>query len=277
MKTLHQVEPRTPIAHAPYIISQAGSYYLTTNLSSASHGVVITASEVTLDLMGFTLSGDRGTSDNGVYLEGATNSTIQNVVVRNGIVRILGFGVHAGYTQNRRFERLITVTNSSSGIYLNGSDSGQCDGNTITDCTVNENTSNGIYLNGDDGQCNGNTIADCTINRNSYGVQLYSGSSGSQCDGNTIADCTLIDNENRGIQIIYAKNNRVEGNHISRQSNSDITFGIYCGGTEGNLFFHNTSVGYKHNFSLDSDDTYGPITTNTGALSGTDPWANFSR
>jgi hypothetical protein len=33
MKTLQQVEPRTPISSAPFTISQPGSYYLTTNLT----------------------------------------------------------------------------------------------------------------------------------------------------------------------------------------------------------------------------------------------------
>ena len=60
MKNLAQVEPRTPISSLPYTIKVPGSYYLTGNLASTTNGIFIDASQVTLDLMGFTLSGDGG-------------------------------------------------------------------------------------------------------------------------------------------------------------------------------------------------------------------------
>jgi hypothetical protein len=58
MRTLQQVEPRTPITNATAVtISTPGSYYLTTNISVTSGtAITITASQVTLDLNGFTLS-----------------------------------------------------------------------------------------------------------------------------------------------------------------------------------------------------------------------------
>ena len=56
MKTLAQVEPRTPISSLPYTISEPGSYYVTGNLSSTGSGIVIQASGVTVDLMGFSVT-----------------------------------------------------------------------------------------------------------------------------------------------------------------------------------------------------------------------------
>src|SRR6266851_1180042 len=57
MKSLAQIEPRTPISSAPYSISSPGSYYLTSNLSVTNgDAITITANQVTLDLNGFTLS-----------------------------------------------------------------------------------------------------------------------------------------------------------------------------------------------------------------------------
>src|SRR5437870_4623321 len=57
MKTLAQIEPRTAISSAPYVISLPGSYYLTTNVSvAASNAITISANQVTLDLNGFTIS-----------------------------------------------------------------------------------------------------------------------------------------------------------------------------------------------------------------------------
>jgi parallel beta-helix repeat protein len=275
MKTLSQVEPRTPISSVPYTITESGSYYLTANLSSTTDGVIITTNNVTLDLMGFTISGDGNNyNDQGIYLYGATNSAIQNVVVHNGIVRNFGVGILAEYAQDSRSEHLIITANTDYGIKFDGGE-GQCDGNTITDCTISCNGSFGIYLSGYSGQCDGNTITDCTVRDNGdFGVQFY-GKNG-QCDGNTIANCTILNNFRRGISLYQADNNRVEGNHVTDQTDAT-SFGIWCGITEGNLVVRNTCVGQTYNFTMDSDDTYGPIVTTSGPLSDTNPWANFSR
>jgi parallel beta-helix repeat protein len=329
MKTLNQIEPRTPISAVPYTIWNPGSYYLTTNLTCNTHGVIIMTDNVTVDLMGFTLSGDRNSSDYGIFLAGATNSTIRQVFVHNGIVRNFGRGLYAAYAQNSRFEQLLFADNFLYGIYLDGS-SGRCDGNTIANCTVSGTSGRGIYLDGKPGQCDGNTIADCTVRGNlGHGIELdgstgrcdgntiircavssnsdvgivLQGSVSGQCDGNTIANCTvhgngssgiylagstgqcegnrvvgctIQKNTNRGISLYYAYGNRLEGNYISGQTGTT-SYGIYCDTTTKNLIVRNVCVGQTNNFRMVSSDTYGPIVTNSGALSGTDPWANFSR
>ena len=66
MKTLDQIEPRTPISSLPFTISQSGSYYLTRNLqftAATGPAILINANYVTLDLMGFTLSSTALVSD----------------------------------------------------------------------------------------------------------------------------------------------------------------------------------------------------------------------
>jgi hypothetical protein len=68
LRTLTQVEPRTAITNIPYTISQPGSYYLATNLVSASSGVTIATNGVTLDLMGFALAGNRSGGGHGVWI-----------------------------------------------------------------------------------------------------------------------------------------------------------------------------------------------------------------
>src|SRR5437588_12623981 len=59
MKTLTQIEPRTPISSLPYTVTNGGSYYLTANLTGVAlqSGITIQADDVTLDLNGFTLIG----------------------------------------------------------------------------------------------------------------------------------------------------------------------------------------------------------------------------
>jgi hypothetical protein len=58
MLSLSQVEPRTPITNTTAVtISAPGSYYLTANISVTSgSAITITASQVTLDLNGFTIT-----------------------------------------------------------------------------------------------------------------------------------------------------------------------------------------------------------------------------
>jgi hypothetical protein len=70
MKTLTQVEPRTPIISLPFTASQPGSYYLTANLSSTAGGIRITAADVTIDLNGFTITGP------GAGSSGITHATV---------------------------------------------------------------------------------------------------------------------------------------------------------------------------------------------------------
>src|SRR5688572_21135329 len=67
MKTLEQIEPRTPISSIPFTITQPGSYYVTRNLTmvGTSDGITIQSNNVTLDLGGFTLDG-AGTGRHGV-------------------------------------------------------------------------------------------------------------------------------------------------------------------------------------------------------------------
>jgi len=83
MKSLDQMEPRTPlIAGAPGIsvapggtitISQSGSYYLTGNLTVVKgDGIHISANGVSLDLRGFTITSSAANSTgSGVYINGS--------------------------------------------------------------------------------------------------------------------------------------------------------------------------------------------------------------
>ena len=59
MKTLAQIEPRTPISSLPFTINQSGSYYVTTNLIGVSgqNGIIVQTRNVTIDLNGFGILG----------------------------------------------------------------------------------------------------------------------------------------------------------------------------------------------------------------------------
>src|SRR5208337_66021 len=70
MKSLDQIEARTPIS-TPYTITQPGSYYLTTNLNlTEGDAINIETDGVTLDLNGFTISSTSTTFGTAILLFG---------------------------------------------------------------------------------------------------------------------------------------------------------------------------------------------------------------
>src|ERR1017187_359451 len=99
MKTLSQVEPRTPITNTTAVtISSPGSYYLTTNITvTAGDAITITASQVTLDLNGFTVSSTASPANGtGILLQGGNaDITILNGHIKGGVTYGIG-GVYSG-------------------------------------------------------------------------------------------------------------------------------------------------------------------------------------
>ena len=96
MKTLDEVEPRTIVqslsgsATSLYVIGEPGSYYLTGNISvNFKHAIEITASNVTVDLMGYQIYSSWDTQNPGSFTEFdgiliATDKT--HVEIRNGSI-----------------------------------------------------------------------------------------------------------------------------------------------------------------------------------------------
>jgi hypothetical protein len=85
MKTLDQTEPRVPISSLPFTISSPGSYYCTGNLHfTATTGDAITVSvgNVTIDLMGFTLSSSAAVTGEAVHI----NPNLRNIAVKDGTI-----------------------------------------------------------------------------------------------------------------------------------------------------------------------------------------------
>ena len=180
MKSLAQIEPRTPISSIPITISNAGSYYLTTNLTGAasSSGITVSADNVTLDLNGFALVGVGGS------LNGITAPTpISSFTVRNGTIRNwIGSGISVSASDST-FERLSLLSNSSTGL----------SGGThalVRDCAVASNGS-GIVV----GQ--GSDVRNCIVRSNS----LAGISTGEAC---SIVDCTVFRNGTQGILLANA-------------------------------------------------------------------------
>ena len=205
MKTADQIEPRTIVnaVNTPgnsqnmFIITQPGSYYLTTNLVGVSgkNGIKIVTNNVTLDLNGFVLQGMSG-SYSGIDIPGAQT----NITVRNG--SISGWGSDglesdSSSSVNMVFERL-NVSDTGAGILIEGV-------GVVRDCNCQNNVFAGIA-------CYGvGIISGCTADNNYNGISIGSGTvSGCTADNNedgitvnsgTVSGCTANNNDGDGINV----------------------------------------------------------------------------
>ncbi len=279
MLTLNQVEPRTPVdathtgsgGSSEFLITQPGSYYLTTNVVgiSGENGINISANNVTLDLNGFTVQGISG-AWSGVYIHAGWT----NITVRNGNISGWGAGAttYSGvecYANNVVLERL-NVSANHYGILASNLDS------SVRDCTCYNSASNGIYvLTGAVSDCvalnnanygievvNNCTVKDCTSDNNYAGIYVVGSDSlitGNTCSGNSDAGITIAGTQNR-----------VDANIVG----ANAVYGILdLTSSSGNSIIRNSAPGNGLNYyNTSGNSDYGPIQTPSTATS---PWANF--
>ncbi|MFO0835568.1 MAG: right-handed parallel beta-helix repeat-containing protein [Phycisphaerales bacterium] len=312
-KTLTEVEPRIAInstntpgdATSSYKITQPGSYYFTGDLAGAAskNGILIAASDVSIDLNGFTLRGVSG-STNAIAMDTARS----NIAVRNGSITNWGFsavnvynGSGSGYViedvravscggqnflfgRNARVSRCIVESAGSYGIYAVG---GKCviescvvrgagfygivviDNSIVRDCSASAVTGTGILASG---TC---VVSDCTAVGCTTGIYVESAS--------TAVDCVASGNSSEGFFVnlssvlrgcvastntvgvhVFGGDNRIESN----------TFNTNARGLKvdsaGNIITRNVASG---NSTLNWDVVAGNVclvvnATTGGAISG---------
>jgi len=221
-KTLDQVEPRIPINLLPYTISAPGSYYLTKDMdypTIAQNGITINASNVTIDLMGFTLKGPGKTGNTRSAITLVTGTS--NITIKNGNINYWGNdGIECDPSTNTRVMNItvsfigdlgiVTDYNSQivncsvSGCTDDGIHTGynslvkdcvarDCDTgiygelyNMLVNCGAYDNNSDGIYIR------SGGVVQNCIANSNTGNGIMISGSV-------TITGCTTYNNISNGI------------------------------------------------------------------------------
>ena len=238
-------------------ITQPGSYYLASNLVGAAgkDGIEIAASNVTIDLNGFTLSGinsnsgivaqqalhglvirngvvSLGFTDRGIRLRGQTTdqsplgSTIEDITINSGVEAAIDVGA-----SNRIAS--VVIDGASSGIYAGSS-------NVIRDCVIRVGTTGmsvdegstiesvtvragdtGISVGG-----RGSVVRDCTVTEAAIGISV-SNSVGT--DGCLIQNCTLSSFSNLGIVASGIGGARLDGNTVSGDPSKNPTAGIWGG------------------------------------------------
>lgn len=257
MKTLDQIEPRKPIMALPYTVEEPGSYYLTGPLNSANTGITIASSDVTIDLMGFTIRGAQNTNHPGIQAVGGEDVMLRNVVIRNGGVAQFGVGILIDNTQSGRVQDVIVHQNTAQGIFVRQTGNGVCSDITVENCAITDNGAMGIYVFGQN---------DADRNR-----------------GHTIRNNSISGNFTEGIFSLRATGCLFEGNVFGPQTPATNAFAIRSGSGR-NWIVRNFSQGNTNEFGQafffnSTLDAYGPtIITTFGPLANEiSPWANFSR
>jgi parallel beta-helix repeat protein len=310
MKTLQQIEPRLPLnilagdSSDLFIVNQPGSYYLTTNIvvGAATNGMRIVTNDVVIDLNGFTIS---GTASRAAVRTAGSN--LGRVRLRNGQLAGWRSGidfVSNGVVTNAVFEDLqLTMAGSASFAYgigcggdaarvsrcsvtgLTGSDSiaiSVGDHSLIVGCEV-ANCYAGILASSDcsvkDCRIRGcpggdglSVASSCIVQRN----QIYGCKSGISLEGSS---CVVTENSCQNSSPANGFN--VSGNFNRIENNVAIgngSFGfISQGNTTNNVVVRNIARGNPSgNYVLNNTDVAGPIISDSGTITNTNPWANFS-
>lgn len=306
MKPLSDIDPGTAINSLPYTINTSGSYYLTANCT-ASSGIQINTDNVTIDLRGFTLDGNKAVT------HAITASKKKNIILKNGIiVNWYACGLYLYDSNNCRIENLsfsnigyaavgagnnsiirnCAVINCRSNSYAAIS-AGV--GAVISDCVVSDcnyigiKADKAVISNCSVKKCvdvgmmttDTSTIKNClSVSNGDYGLQVSNGS--------IVEGCTAIGNTGYGMSISSstAINNNCSSNtgsgmfitgtgcHIESNScNSNTAYGFYISSTSNSVIRNfarlNTSGGY-------SVTTGGGVAPVTNTYSSATEWSNFS-
>ena len=92
-----------------------GSYRLTKNLTTTGHCLTLLNDFTTIDLNGFVITGDGGSSDYGIRMSGAATSLI-GIEIRNGTITSFGTAIYLPYSNGLVIERVRTVRNGVGNI-----------------------------------------------------------------------------------------------------------------------------------------------------------------
>ena len=184
---------------------------LTSNLNCTGDGLIIAANGITLNLGGFTITGDGGVGDNGI--DNPTGK--DNVVIKNGTVQNFDEGVKIGEnaTATANTVRGITATNNlEEGIDIDTGAGHKIIGNTTSNNSqsgievdaratlISGNTSNSNTDDGIDAEGNRNILTGNTTNQN--------GDEGTDVEGNknVISGATALSNGEDGFDIEGGRN-----------------------------------------------------------------------
>jgi hypothetical protein len=228
MKTLAQVEPRRAIAASTTTvsISTSGAYYLTGNITvTTDTGINIGASNVSLDLNGYTISSTSSpSSGRGIFIVGGS----ANIEIFNGNIR--GTTTHNGasYQTPGGFNRGITSFANAKNISIHEVNIDGIDGDAIT-------LDNGSGF-------DTTTVTNCNVTV-ATGTGIRAGN---------VQHCTVIDVTNNGIFANLAIGCLCTGRAVSAglsAISSDVVTDCYATNGTGTGIFSNGNVSNSYGVS----------------------------
>jgi parallel beta-helix repeat protein len=283
-KTLSDIEPRRAVqslpgnATAQYVISEPGSYYLTGPINGVpgKAGIEVSASNVTIDLRGQTISG-AGTDGIGVPTPRV------NVEVYGGTIdRCGGAGIFADVVTGGAFRNLRLTRNTGPGLVagpmsvveLCQASANQAEGIlagdrvVIAGCVASGNTGTGIWAGltsqvtrcTSSGNQNGfvlshnSTVSDCSaVDSTNNGFRLLNTTTITNCSaatngtagfyaevGNTITNCTANGNTWQGFRV--GEGNRIAGCNANQNGRDGINAGDACVIVDNNCVWNGRSA-----------------------------------
>ncbi|HEX3625452.1 MAG TPA: hypothetical protein VH280_08505 [Verrucomicrobiae bacterium] len=255
MKSLGQIETRLPISFGGAVITQPGSYYLTTNITvgDLESAITIEASQVSIDLNGFTISssypGQYGAGVQVGFTGECDDISISNGHITSGITNN-GHGVYngAGFQVGIGASVLAAVHNvrilnvTISGVSLYGINLRTNSSTVVEDCAVQTAGNYGIEA----------SIVESSVATDCGGAAII---------GDQVFDCSGRSTGGDGIDA-YS-----EVQNSSGYSTNSYSAGIRCSGTVQNSYGYGANNAYAivssgaMNCYGISDSNYGIYTT----------------
>lgn len=236
------------------------------------HGLVVAASNVTINLNGFTITGDgpatEGAGDAGILLDGVSNVVVTSSATAKGTVRLFNAGVVIDGGSGNTVQNLAVVSNQAlgkDGTYLTDLGEGiqvtNSDSNVIRANDIKENTgyagitllgdsdsnkigNDGVAGNGNDANhVENNDEADSIFAKQTSGIRLEL-LSATVCPNDNVIDGNKVElNGNDGVQMFNCAtgnvviNNTIEDNgrdgvHLFPGANNN-HIGVTAGGVAG--------------------------------------------
>jgi len=317
-KPIGEIEPRiainsvnTPgdndVTPSVFRITQPGSYYLTSNFTvpSATRAIEITANNVTIDLNGFTITGQSG-STNAIAIAGATD----NISILNGTIQsFTGTAVNLLTVSNGRIENLLVQNGTSDAIRTANSysirntiarfNSGSCfvvGSNTSMDaCSALNNSGDGFNIgsvgvvrnclasanlnSGFIGAARG-ILSNCTANQNNQGFSVSSFSLVTNCNASFNTADGFVINSNSTVMNCNSTSNgtaavgagfNITGNNVRVESNNAVGNDIgFLVASNSNLIIRNSASGNTTAWNIAAGNAIGPIvsTVASAAVNG---------
>ena len=201
--------------------------------SSVTHGLIIAANNVTIDLNSFTITG-------GVSFFGVQSVSFDNVKIENGTIKGFNFGVFVDIAENVKLENLVIRDTLLHGIRVANSSSVTIENLSLFGPPRDMTMGRAILLQAVDGF----TVDNVDVHGYFGGVLIFPLTGGVANTDGAVTNSTFSDTS--GVVLVNATNVEISGNHIS---NCTIPLNTFCTGI---VVTRSSEIEVKNNYVHDN-------------------------